>query len=658
MVIPTTPVSNAVEHKNRIALRLNRAGTEFDNPVAGTSRYNSSDVAQASGGFNIRVNCSLVNSTETIAGANVTAYDVNDAIASTTSFGMTENTTTLKATADLIAGVDFPTTALGYRNEVVITTSLNRVIRQQIYVRDTPSDIVVLNGQVTTADEPLIILMDAINGSNVATWRCGFFPSWNDEVGRSHGANLATLQGQIIKPYGGALTVEVYRTSISGVLVHSEQPCQELTTMSYMPSSDGEVVEYWFKFRSATGSGDYVLGKGFVKFVQCEEGGGAVVIDTGVTPDDEPPQISFPPNTPDSIVIPPNEVGYWDPTAGEIDVILDDLGRFAQTNTDFTNGEIVVDGYSAGDKVTTTGDNHEKFVKYVASTEEGVTAAEIGTTVTVSIPAEMATCDFLIVSIRAEGSSTDAIMGNTLVYMTNASDQGTFPQAPQIESSSPAPSFSWSTSTVTFTINDFGWPNEDVTCHCQPLYGEIRNQLAAQSFDDIGIETAVGKTTSTLLYSAGTGSQSVAFTLLGTPEAVAVWFTNNFGASEVFVFFERTEITNAGEVKKGPQATGFSLTTTSTTNDTIQFTLNDDGGANAAVSVSYAAFGQDYYIEGAAQNVAVGSGTRSIVVEAGHEDLDAVYAVTVYNEQGSQIGRPRLIDNRGGVVQLNMDDPE
>lgn len=658
MVTPLAPVPNAVAFQNRVSLILNRAGTDLQNPVCGTNRYLVGETADpAGGGFNIRVSFALMDAAEVVTAATVRSYDENGDFVESVSFkgSISHNTTSLVATADLVAGVDFPTASAGRRNEIVVQTNANRTLKQQIHCRDKPTDIVTVNGQVTTELEPLDIQMEEIDvlGNFTASFRVAFFSSWNDEVARQHGAEGVNLNGAIEKPYGGARTVEVFSEfggDDFGNLVEAEADCEETTTLTWAPTSDGETVHLSFKFRSLRGSDEFVLGEAWVRFFECEEGAPASTTCV-IPPCEEYPIITTPPTFPDIPEIPDDDVGTFDPDDGEVVVGVGGLGNSGSGGTDFATGLLRLAGFAGG--VESVGGVATPFVVPLGEQTYALTDSDVGTDVTVTLDTDLADASLIVVSIESEGGGTGTLRGNSLVYVSDHTDIVDLPEPPTIEQSSPAPSFSFSTRQLTFTVNDFGWPDEDLSVRARPLYGEIRNISAqAQTYDDVSVGSATVDT-ETVLYSSGTGSKTLTFSWSNNDiQGVVFTFYNSFGAT-TYEFYTDRGFTDSGEVKKGPSISSVALDGTAL--DEVSFNLDDDGGAVGSLTPFYIivdSAGSQVQVTGSA-SITVGSGARTFKLNTGHDDIDGHYYVGLFNEQGG-LASSNLshINNLGGSNTL------
>jgi len=272
MTIPQAALPSAIEQENRISVLLNSAGSQSSNPIAGSNRWDPVGDAYIAGqGMNIRLVIPLADSAERIRGASAQTFSDVGVLLTTTNLKslFTTDTTTLKATANLVAGRDITSSASGTRSIITIITTRRRRMTAQVWVRDVGTDCVLLGGTETTAVQPYTMAVaDIAVARNVPV---SFFASWNDEVGRQHGASSVTLSNNVVKPYGGAKTVEIYQVGAGPVytLFQSESPVEDINTMVITPAGDGVLMEFQFRFRSETGSSDYVVCPAWIKFEEC-----------------------------------------------------------------------------------------------------------------------------------------------------------------------------------------------------------------------------------------------------------------------------------------------------------------------------------------------------------------------------------------------------
>lgn len=273
MVTPQTPLPNAVEQENRVSIVLNKSGTQAQNPIQGDHRWD-----QLSGGYiggqgqNIRLRFSLIETSEKIMSAKSESFDSSGNIVGSINLKplFVSDTINLVATADLIAGRDIESSDDGTRSIISVRMSSGRVMKQQIWVRNSPEDCFVINGFTSNDSNPVTVTVQAYGSAvNLSP---GFFTSWNDEVGRQHGSGVTALQGTISKPYGGAQTVELFQGPDNdpfNTLVLSERPVEQANLIAFAPA-DGNTVQFNARFRSVVGSGDYTLCKAYVDFVTCQ----------------------------------------------------------------------------------------------------------------------------------------------------------------------------------------------------------------------------------------------------------------------------------------------------------------------------------------------------------------------------------------------------
>ena len=637
MVIPTAPVPNAVNFKDRVAIRVNRAGTELMNPVAGTNRTTYG----ATGGFNVRVSWTLLDESETIRSAQFTSYDEDDAVVDSSNIiaKVTRDTANYTAYANLIAGIDIPSSAAGLRNELVVQTNLGRTITQQIYVRNAPVDIVTFNGVTTTNSSPLQVELEQIDGVTPYRWGVQFFPTWNDEVGRQHGAGVTALQGQIAKPYGGAATVEAWK--FGAILTYSERPVEELSTMEHTPTAAGETVWYEYRFRSKAGSASYVVGYGYIRFFECEETPASSA--TSICPEDNPPWIEFPPDVPPPSIPPDENTTTFDPSTPSVDVRVGGLGRTGADTNSHAAGTIIVQGFIGGQHATAG--SSVPTIDYLGTKTVAIDSGDVGTDITIDIDGDIAGADLVIVTINSESAGTDDLNGNSLIYVSEDAAEMDTPSAPTVINVD----FEFDAHELSFNVTDYGWPSTNMTAHVVPLYSIVSSSPGQpQTIGSLGIDTTTTALTQSVLYSSGTGSKDLAFTLSPDPQAVVVWFSNAFGQTAPILIDEGA--IDSGVMKKGPAIAAGLLGTTTDTRDTVQFNVTDDGYATGSMRYFYIIVDSNldqvqFTDDSPSGSITTGVGPKSFIVETGHHDIDGHYYIGLYNGQGGIRGNLLHIDN-------------
>lgn len=617
-----TPLRNAVTHEDRVGIALNSAGLSAENPIIGSNRYEGS-TAVSGEGINLRVRFSLADVNETIVSATALPID-DEGVANGNPTNIkslfSRDLTNLRATADLVAGRDLSSGTTAQRVLIAVTTSYGRRIQQQAYVRDVPSNAVTLNGQETTSSEPLVITMATIDplGGIPASFRCAFFSSWNDEVARQHGAESVNLSGAIRKPYGGAKTVEVFRVTGPSIFnplnrLVEETPCEDVTTISWGPSSSGETLTLAFRFRSATGSNDSIVVLAYVRFDLCGSTGPA------------PPTSSCPDTEQKPCIIAVQDT-FTINTQIEVDIL--DFGDPPGASDSYAEVRVLLTGYKGGvaeeDPATNPG---FPIANVVTGTQE-----ETYTTPgqkTIVLGSNMTDATLIIATVEA-GDPSDPEIGTSAVFVATESDVGDLPEPPTISNVS----YNFSTNTVQFDLDDFGWPTVGVDVFVKPLHGIIRNLSGQeQSFEDVSIDVDGAATSANYPAGAAGGTRSFGTGFSPTPDAVAVWASNTFGTSDVFILEEG--FTDSGVVKHSPVISGASLT--GSLGDTIEFTLDDAGENVGNFTANY------FYVTdtGSFSGILEGSttisptpGTKSFTVRGGDEDLSAVYFVYLEGEQG------------------------
>jgi len=435
------------------------------------------------------------------------------------------NTSTMAFSADLIAGDggQIPSGSSAKRSLIRIHTNLNRKIEQQVYVQDAPENIVVVRGAITSTDSRYRSVSSAeIDGSETFPIPFSFFPTWNDEIGRQHGASGVATELNIAKPYGGMKTVQVWTTSGVSLVTDltGEIPIEELTSIDFTPTNSGQMYNLLFQFRAETGSADFVLGYAYLIFDDCVAG-------SGESPD-VPPSTGHPPggdviDGPDIIVDPE---GYGTNSSGV-------------TQTGY---RYVLTGYKGGNSEAGPG----TAIANVASgtqTETYPTAALTEKTITLN--ATLQEADLIIAEIQSEDGS---VKGNSIIYATATVDTGLLPSPPTVTNAD----FNFTTDLGSVTISDFGWPNTDATVYCRSIGAGITNTGAAQSSSDTFADVTSGELKSVSFpYSASTPAtiSTLAFGFATAPKAVAIWAANIFGSTDpTYIHFDDDGSVDGGVV--------------------------------------------------------------------------------------------------------------
>lgn len=619
------PIPSGVEFEDRVSILLHRSGSEALNPVVGSNRVNTSTHAALSGGINIRLRFALASTTETVKGASAVAFDEDGTQQSSVNLkaSWAYDTTNLVARANLIAGVDLPSSSDARRVIVTITTSLRRTLRQQVWLKDAPSDIVVFNGMVTTAEAPLLISMDEITpqGNQSVAWSVSFFPSWNDEIMRQHGAGTTALQGNIKKPYGGAKTVEVLRYSGGGYGAWlPEQPVNELTTMTFTPTSDGQTESFAFDFRSADGTTEAVRGYGTVKFIECAEGGAG-------GSDSDPVTII---ESVKACIGPP----YDAVTNGEINIIVE--GGPSQESSDPLI-DVLIRAFGGGIGNDGGSDPANPFA-YLMGTQMTTIPADV-TTHTVALDSALLDADVYVVQ-----SSIGGEIGTSAIFYRADSDEGMVPSPPTVSNVTVTFDGETGDDEIDFDLDSLGWvAGTEVTVHAKPITPVIGTGGADdQSFGDIGIDDS--ETIQTEVYTS-TGTKLFGLTAPANTVGWAVWFSNAFGVSETITFQDDGTVDH-GAVKKGPEASSASLITSGTQ---VQFTLDDNGNNAAALDLRYIIVDSNSVtVQNTMTSVITASpGTKTVTLPAAHQDIDGHYYFEAMGEQGGMVSTLMYVDHTG-----------
>lgn len=277
------PIRNAVNHEDRIALLLNKAGSSSDNPISGTSytSFSADDASTISTtkGVALRVKFGVADASETITSAVVNSVDSNGDQTSFKDIKSKFVKTSTEFYADLFAGSgeDLPSGSSSQRAFVDISTNLGRRIRQQCYIRNTASNTVLLNGAATSSTAPVNYIKADTATEQTFTIPTSFFASWNDEIGRQHDADNVALKNPIIKPYGGAETVEVYGLigDSRSTQYAAETPIKDVSSIQITsPVGQDDVTHTLiFYFRSKTGSDNTIAVKAYVRIFTCGTSG-------------------------------------------------------------------------------------------------------------------------------------------------------------------------------------------------------------------------------------------------------------------------------------------------------------------------------------------------------------------------------------------------
>ena len=592
-----TAIPNAVTYQERVSVLLNGAGSAKQNPI---QSKNPSGTAVGANGHALRLSFGMADISESVVSAAAAKANDDGSIAGAWTYftsSVVQDVANYRFTADLVVGssfpeIDNPTTQDGDAQLVVISikTNLNRTLNSQVWVGREPSDMVTFNGIVTgdgaTPGEPgpLRLGVEQYTDNTTVTWGCQFYSSWNDEIARQHGASGVSLLGRIIKPYGGAATVEVY-TNTNGVLnlVVEETPCGDVSTLSKTVTA-AQTIEYVFRFRSKAGSATYLQKSAWVEFYECPTG-------TGEDPDcEEPPDIEGG-GTPDTD--PPGLVIYDpDPSTGSLQVNVTNMGGAA-------NVDLQLQGF--------TGVHYDDSGTYrpaAGSASGTMQRINIRNTGTVTIGASdlfangaLSTDTDLIVVYAIATVNNVTRRSKPLVYLRNDFSTNTatdYPKPPTVTSLS----FNFTTRVVTFTLTEGGWADSPVTVSVTELQGRI--DAAGTTAQDVGdlYVSAESPAFSTTLSDLTTGSKTVnaSGTITADADAVLVTVSNSSGLATGGVLLATTSGPKTSHsVKRGPTIGAASLATVTNTRDTLQIDLSDTGGQ---VGTTFSVYVQANWLSG------------------------------------------------------------
>lgn len=609
--LPQAPIRSQVEHDNRVALRLNRAGSEQQNPICS--------------GLPFRVKFAMSDAGESIAVARIVSYDADGN--SVNSYDIKSqfvlDTENLLAYADLSAGTDTDSTADGIRNIITVGTSRKRWITQTLWVADIPSDIVLCDGLVTTVDQPKRITASEI--PYTTTVSVSFFPSWNDEVGRQHYEGSVALGANVVKPYGGAKTVQAL---LSGIVdLTGEVDVEDLHSIPLTFGSDGQMQTVQFKFRAKRDSSEFVSGWAFIQADLCS----AETVYTTVTAPGEtiylpcPPELDPPPDPPTE----PDEITTSSSTnsTGDITVTVNSLGIDANGDPESTI-TLRLRGFKAAHRAYGTG-TRAYAGEYVGYKE--TTVSSIGDH-TIALDPELEDSDMVVVV--AEGDSSGKI-SNPQIFRQGYTDVGE-PNAPAVSllnySFGSGPS---GADVITVLVSDAGWTGAEYYVAIIPLYAVIASgSTTAQDASDLGIDAG----TTPSYYGPYTANHIINASFASPPDAAIVYVYNSLGASQSAHFAFDKNVTDYGIVKSGPTFSSVSLATTSATNDSLRFVVTDSGGNVGSLAVKY------YVIPRSPASVATvkspgtipaSAGTHTLKLSSGDADVDGQYIAWLEGEQGS-----------------------
>lgn len=625
-----TAIRNAVTYQDRVALLLNGAGSSKQNPIQ-SKNPGGLDTTGANG-YSLRLSFGMADATETIVSAVASlASDDGSVYGTSTSFknSITSSTSTYLFTADLHIGGDFPSISnpetTGGEAQLVtisIVTSLDRRISQQVWVAREPSDMVTLDGTVTTSSSPLRLSAENFDTAVTVPFSVQFYPTWNDEIGRQHGSSATALQSNIRKPYGGAVTVEIRKDSLTGTVVQAETAIENVTTITETVSAAG-TQEYVFLFRSKAGSSTYLSKKAWVEFYACPTG-------TGGGTDDNPD------------IDPVGGTGDPDPPP-----VIDDIDPESPSATISFNITSLGAGTSASFHYRTLRAVHfDSSGNYVPMAGEVVGSGTYGNwiqTGTVTVPVSSIvtnTADFQVVVgyiKNNNGSRSKSLVFTRTIPTDHPTDH---PKPPSITGT---PTFSWDGTKgrydLEFTLASVsGWDDEEVvSATVTPIDGAITSGGSeAQDTSDLIVQVGTAETRSTPSGTKTSGSYTLNFTdIVQETNAVHVKIYN---ASGGIGYSDIITISNGipYEVKKGPTLSALNISAAYV----ISATISDDGGqVGSYTAMSFATSASDgdggyRDLKGTITSLTLNGNTLEGTIPSGSQEPGAYYSVSVRGEQG------------------------
>ena len=610
-----TPIRNFVSFEDRVSVLLNRSGSTYKNPLTGTQRkdpdgvYDISTEIDKGSAFTLKF--SIAEYSETIKSATVQEVDdEGNPLGGIKNIKSKFNSdlTNMNFSASLIAGEDLFSGTTAKRNYIEIKTSLNRHIVQQVYVQDLPSNAVVLRGQVTSSGNRLRYLSaNAIDGTEFFKVPVSFFPTWNDEIGRQHGSTEVASSLNIAKPYGGFETVEVNLISGTsfGTEYFAEDDIEKLTDLTFNPTSSGATYDLVFRFRTKRGSSEQVLGFGYVIFEDCG---------TTSSENDTPPVAGTPSGG--AIIDGPT-----------VPILVEDFGTGSDgsANTSFS---MVLTGFKGG--VQNDGGTADPIASVSSGSQTFSGLTTNGASDLTITDSDLLNADLVIAEVRDNAGS---VKGNSIVYTKSVTDIGSMPSPPTLSSAS----FNFSTEVATVTVSDFGWPSTNATLYARSIQSGIKQTGSAQTSSDTFADVDSGETESSVLtYQATSLSTTVDFSsaFASAPQAIVIWAENTYGRSQLY--FSDDGSTSASVLNK-PTFSSLVLSTTSSTNDTVQFSLDSAGNAttgNLTVTINILpADGSAVLTQTSTQTTT--TGTKKITLDSANRNVDAWYVVSVSNLNAS-----------------------
>jgi hypothetical protein len=640
--VPTV-IRNAVTYQDRVSMLLNGAGSSKQNPIQSKNPGGVDTVG--ANGYSFRLSFAMADATETITSAVASlAYDSGETYGQSVSFknSISSSTATYLFTASLHIGGDYPSISTpdqvdGEAQLVVIsiTTSLGRKINQQVWVAREPSDMVTLDGQVTTSSSPLRLSAESFTNPVSIPFSVQFYPTWNDEIARQHGANTAALSSNVRKPYGGAVTVEVVKDDVNNTVVLAETPIENVTTITETVAAAGSVT-YIFKFRSKLNSSTYLSKRAWVEFYECPTGSGGggtsnppPVIQTGQGEDDDPP---------DDVIYDPDAatpaISFWlQSLGGETTASFHFAGY---KGNHFNNGGsyLPMAGYNAGSGVI-TGVRNEGQTKTI-------TIAELQN----ATPGLDPDAQMILGYLKTANGRSRTLLFKRNDLQANNAEPTDYPKPPVVSNVS----LTFSTGSLSFTLGTNGWDADaTVSVEVTPLTAEITSGGNSGSDAQVLGDMFVNSGTSSTQTVTSAGTKALTFTnVQATTEAVAIKISNADGVAT------GGSLTIINPLFSSKQAhTGIKLGPTIATNgvafngQSVEIDLDDTG---YQASGSFLIYGQMVYDTQGGVQQRSGTTSTAVTYSASSPNLTtsfssmnltsqsgAYYIFVVIGEQGSSV---------------------
>ena len=522
--VPTV-IRNAVTYQDRVSMLLNGAGSSKQNPIQSKNPGGVDTVG--ANGYSFRLSFAMADATETITSAVASlAYDSGETYGQSVSFknSISSSTATYLFTASLHIGGDYPSISTpdqvdGEAQLVVIsiTTSLGRKINQQVWVAREPSDMVTLDGKVTTSSSPLRLSAENFDSEVTIPFSVQFYPTWNDEIARQHGANTAALSSNVRKPYGGAVTVEVVKDDGNNTVVLAETPIENVTTITETVSAAGSVT-YIFKFRSKLNSATYLSKRAWVEFYECPTGSGGggtsdppPVIQTGQGQDDDPP---------DDVIYDPDAtnpgISFWVQSLGGEQTASFHFAGYKGNHFNNGGSYLPMAGYNAGSGVITGVRTEGQNTITIAQLENATPGLD---------PDAQMILGYLK---TANGRSRTLLFKRSDLQANNA-EPTDYPKPPVVSNVSLA----FSTGSLSFNLEANGWDADaTVSVEVTPLTAEITSGGNSGSDAQVLGDMFVDSGTSITHTVTSAGTKALTFTnVQSTTEAVAIKISNADGVA-------------------------------------------------------------------------------------------------------------------------------